>query len=45
MIPKRVELGYSKRAKRVLFKIYSIRADQTSGQIFLKTPIIPEATK
>src|SRR3989344_7974280 len=43
--PRRVELGYSNRAKMALFKMYSILADQTSGQIFLKTPIKPEATR
>ena len=45
LTPKSVALGYSKSAKIQLFKIYSILADQTSGQIFLKTPIKPEATK
>ena len=45
LIPRRVEPGYSKRAKIELCKIYSIRALHTSCQIFLKTPIKPEAIK
>src|SRR4030042_2369299 len=45
LIPKRVDPGYSNRAKTELCKIYSILALQTSGHIFLNTPIKPEATK
>src|SRR3989344_75060 len=45
LMPSSVESGYSKSAKIELFKMYSILADQTSGQTFLKTPINPPATK
>src|SRR3989344_5061520 len=45
LTPKRVASGYSNKARMQLLRIYSILADQTSGQIFLKTPISPPATK
>ncbi len=45
IIPSKVDPDDSSSANRVLFKMYSIRPDQASTQIFLNTPIIPEATK
>src|SRR3989338_4577852 len=46
LIPRRVEFGYSRRAKIVLFKMYSILPDHASApHIFLNTPTSPEATK
>ena len=41
----RVDFGISSNASSVLLKMYSMRADHASTQIFLKTPMMPDATR
>src|SRR3989338_7012652 len=45
LTPRSVESGYSKSASKILFKIYSIRADHASTQIFLNADIRPFETR
>src|SRR3989338_8851708 len=45
LMPRSVDPGYSNSARIALFKMYSMRADHTSGHTFLNTDISPEATK